>query len=88
MDENERDEQYEAMQADLESGECGLIKDYDGVYFCGRKLADEPIDRDDAIKLLHEEMEKAGFYPNIYALNDHGNVTLVDGEGKEVAAWV
>lgn len=34
------------------------------------------------------EMDRRQFWPAIYHVNDHGNVTLLSGTGREIAAWV
>jgi predicted RNA-binding Zn-ribbon protein involved in translation (DUF1610 family) len=41
-----------------------------------------------ALRAVNAEMEREGFFPNIYHVNDHGNVSLWDKNGKELKAWV
>jgi hypothetical protein len=43
---------------------------------------------DEALAAAKSWMDKEGYWPNIFFVNDHGNVTLVDHEGKEVRSWV
>jgi len=33
-------------------------------------------------------MEAHGYYPDVYHVNDHGNVDLLDDEGNVVEGWV
>lgn len=37
---------------------------------------------------IRMEMDRRQFWPAIYHLNDHGNVTLLSPTGREIAAWV
>lgn len=39
-----------------------------------------------ALRAIRMEMDR--FWPAIYHVNDHGNVTLLSGSGREIAAWV
>jgi hypothetical protein len=41
-----------------------------------------------ALKEIKEHMAKAGFYPNIYYVNDHGNVDLLSSTGRILASRV
>ena len=41
-----------------------------------------------AIRAIRLEMDRCQFWPAIYHVNDHGNVTLLSPTGREVAAWV
>lgn len=45
-------------------------------------------DHKQALRALKAEMKKQCYWPNIYHINDHGNVALLDGQGREVAGWV
>jgi hypothetical protein len=42
----------------------------------------------DLFAQLRAWAEKEGFYPSIYQVNDHGNVTAYDYEGNVVGEWV
>jgi hypothetical protein len=39
-------------------------------------------DKDEALDYISEHMEKEQVFPNIYYVNDHGNVDLLDEDGK------
>ncbi len=41
-----------------------------------------------ALRAIRMEMDRHRFWPAIYHVNDHGNVTLLSGSGREIAAWV
>ena len=41
-----------------------------------------------ALRAIRMEMDRRRFWPAIYHVNDHGNVTLLSQTGREVAAWV
>lgn len=80
---------YQDMLAELESGDCAVIQ-CDGfrttVTFCRKEL---PVGEDeDAFAALAAEMERRKYWPNIYHINDHGNVTLCDKDGNHIKGWV
>lgn len=41
-----------------------------------------------ALRAIRMAMERCQFWPAIYHVNDHGNVTLLSPTGREIAAWV
>jgi len=41
-----------------------------------------------ALRAIRREMERQQFWPAIYHVNDHGNVTLLSSTGREITAWV
>lgn len=41
-----------------------------------------------ALRAIRTEMNRQQFWPAIYHVNDHGNVTLLSPMGREIAAWV
>lgn len=41
-----------------------------------------------ALRAIRMEMDRQQFWPDIYHVNDHGNVTLLSPMGREIAAWV
>ena len=45
-------------------------------------------DTQQALRAIRMEMDRHQFWPDIYHVNDHGNVTLLSGAGREIAAWV
>lgn len=89
------DEMHQDMRNDLETGECAVITDRgmggSEVVFNGRSLGyigrDFP-DFDAAIAALKAKMDEEQFWPNIYHINDHGNVSLLDEEGNTIRGWV
>jgi hypothetical protein len=92
----EREEAYQSMKSDLESGDCVFLQS-DGfretIRFCGKLLGsvgdgqDFPDERA-ALKAACQQMERQGYWPNIYSVNDHGNVSLLDRKGREIMSWV
>jgi hypothetical protein len=45
-------------------------------------------DMDDALDAIEAAMKHDNFYPNIYYVNDHGNVDLIDSEGNTIESRV
>jgi len=46
-------------------------------------------DKDKAMKLIACAMDEEGFYPNIYYINERGNVDLLEHvTGRSLASWV
>ena len=41
-----------------------------------------------ALRAIRMEMDRCRFWPAIYHVNDHGNVTLLSLTGRQIAAWV
>lgn len=41
-------------------------------------------DMDEALEAIEAEMKSSNFYPNIYYVNDHGNVELLDASGNVI----
>lgn len=37
---------------------------------------------------IRDHMQEEGFFPNIWSVNDHGNVTLYDGDGNDLGGLV
>ncbi len=89
--ESDPEQDYEDMKSDLESGEAATINAKGEVYF-GRKVLGkvgrEFEDQDQAFKALEAEAEKQHFFPNVYVVNDHGNVSLYTLSGEFVRDWV
>lgn len=42
----------------------------------------------DALSEIEVQMKRDGFYPNIYYVNDHGNIDLLDAEGNSIKSRV
>lgn len=89
-DPDSSEEAYRDMLSEIGSGDCVTITANDEVMFCGKSLG--KIGREFSEKyvwrVIREAMEGAQFWPNIYRINDHGNVSLLTARGKEVMAWV
>ncbi len=47
-----------------------------GVSVVGGDFLGDPLDWDDIVKLIHEDMEANQFWPNVWSLSDHGNIEL------------
>jgi hypothetical protein len=45
-------------------------------------------DTQQALRAIRRAMDRQQFWPAIYHVNDHGNVTLLSQTGREIAAWV
>lgn len=77
---------------EYQDGECITITEHGDVYDCGKLILDFDDYRDreyfDVFRWLRMYMRSRKWWPNIFIGNDHGNVTLVDHYGKEVAGWV
>lgn len=90
MNAEDQDMVYEEMVADLETGECVTINEKGEIYFCGKWIAqiNSELSRDQAFELIRSHMDAQGYFPDIYEVNDHGNVTLLSLEDKELRSWV
>ncbi len=92
-DSKEWQEAYEAMQANLKSGECVTINEAGQVSFCHRllgQIADSGSGwtEAEAYRAIEAEMKRVQFFPNVYRINERGNAALLDYKGREIAAWV
>lgn len=90
-------EAYQDMEADLESGECAILNDRASgptrVTLNGKflgNIGDNQTfpDWESALAAIKAAMDAQKFWPNIYHINDHGNVSLLDGNGNTVQSWV
>lgn len=45
-------------------------------------------DMDDALEAIEKDMKRSNVYPNIYYVNDHGNVDLLDKDGNSIKSRV
>lgn len=45
-------------------------------------------DMDEALDDIEAEMKRSNFYPNIYYINDHGNVDMLDSDGNVIESRV
>lgn len=73
-------EAYETMLSDLSYGECAIISDARGGGY-SLSFSGKCIDDFTELKLLYQHlaelMEKHKFWPEVYFINDHGNVSLL-----------
>jgi hypothetical protein len=51
---------------------------------CGGKYIGHYKEWDDALKAVNDWQKKHKFWPNIWTVNDHGNVMPIDSKGKEI----
>lgn len=84
----DEDRAYQDMLSDMESGECAKIQHDGSVFFCGKMICHPGTPEEDHMAVIKARMEAEGFFPNIYSVNDHGNVSLLDSDGKEIQGWV
>jgi hypothetical protein len=45
-------------------------------------------DMDEALEAIHEHMESEQYWPNVYHVNDHGNIDLLDASGNSIQSRV
>ena len=95
MDSDSR-ESVESDDFDLESEmETGIVisEERNGYRATceGKRIAAESC-YSDLITLVEEYMDTSNYWPNVFQVNDHGNVTQIvigeDGETTEVRSWV
>ena len=53
----------------------------------GRHLG-EFQDWDDAVEAARRWMDRESYWPDLYYVNDHGNLSLLDEKGDKVKSWV
>jgi 2'-5' RNA ligase superfamily len=96
-EEDEEREAYDEMRQDLEGGDCYAITDkpFHGYHVSapGGKHLGEFTEMGEAIQAILADMEESRYWPNVYFINDHGNVDLLslnheDGSHKIVQSWV
>lgn len=93
-EETSRHQQYEDARSELEEGDCVTISERDEVYW-GRELLghigdgeDDDFTWDELWPMLENEMNRRGWYPSIYQVNDHGNITQYSVAGTVLNSWV
>lgn len=52
------------------------------------KFKEEPADANQGFKLIRLWMKKHNYYPNIWQVNDHGNIELYNSNGKALGGLV
>lgn len=78
------------LEAEMEEGVVISDKSYLGGYkaMCSGKLIAEATDMETILARVGSWMDDQGFYPNIFRVNDHGNVSLIDTGGNSHGSWV
>lgn len=89
--ESDYDDEYDDAPDQEELYEAYVIQDRRGggyeLSHEGRVIAhNNHFDR--LIRAAKRDMKAQNFYPNIYFINDHGNVDLLDYDGHIVQSWV
>jgi hypothetical protein len=94
-EEDDEQQAYRDAMSELESGECVVFSDRGSgpttVTFSGRQLGRIGVEFDswdEALAAVEAESERSKFWPNIYHINDHGNVSQLDPRGNVINAWV
>jgi hypothetical protein len=90
-DEEPEDEDEDDVFSDEEMQEGFVISDARrGGYDVGHehKHVGHYADMDEALEAIEAEMKRENFYPNIYYVNDHGNVDLLDMDGNVIKSRV
>lgn len=54
----------------------------------GRVMERIQVERENPYPGINAWMEAKSFFPNIWSVNDHGNVTLHDGQGNDLGGVV
>lgn len=82
-------ERLSGALADIQSGECVLVDDAFSTFsWCGRPATETFDDTDALMAAVRQTCDERGFWPSVYMVNDHGNVTLLDLQGNEIVSWV
>ena len=45
-------------------------------------------DFDTAMEIALKWMKDNNFWPNLFYVNDHGNISMLDHKGNEIRSWV
>lgn len=94
-DEEEEEEDEESDEDDVfseeEMSEGYVIVDERGGGYAvnheGKSLGSYD-DMDAALDDIEAHMKRSNFYPNVYYVNDHGNIDLLDGDGNSIKSRV
>ena len=87
----EGEEDDEDVFSDEEMAQGYVISDARGGGYAvahEHKFLDTYSDMDSALDAIEQAMERDKFYPNVYYVNDHGNVDLLDGDGNTIKSRV
>jgi hypothetical protein len=55
---------------------------------CEGKIIDHASEWDEAVQIAIDYMDREKYWPNLYHINDHGNISLLDKDGNEITGWV
>lgn len=58
-----------------------VVSQYGRVLYQGKGI-------DDCLLWIRRRMDSEHFWPDIYYINDHGNIDLLDYDGNIVESWV
>lgn len=81
-EESEEEEQKSPAQGDIiiaSDGNKLYVSEHEGG---SKSFIGEFIDIDEALDVINKKMEKEGFYPQIWFVSDHGNLSPLDKEGN------
>lgn len=81
------------MRSDLENGECATLNSDGEIFLCGKLICTvgNDISEKQGLRMLREAMKAQGFFPNLYRITDHGNVSLISartGKAYKGKEWV
>lgn len=85
IDDDEMDVQAE-METGIVISDAGWNRQYN-VAAEGRQIADN-VEMSEALAIVRDWMNRNSYWPNVFVVNDHGNVTQVTLDGKEIRSWV
>ena len=81
-------EAHQQMLVDLQDCDCVSINEKDEVFFCGKLLGRKRTSWEDMFLAIRLEMKRHQYWPNVYRVNDHGNVDLLSNTGELIRSWV
>jgi hypothetical protein len=90
-DEDEPEDGEDDVFSDEEMAEGYVISDARGGGYAvvhEHKHVGQYKDMSKALKSIESASKRDGFYPNIYYVNDHGNIDLLDSEGNVIESRV
>jgi hypothetical protein len=90
---DEGDEEELSIEELREEINEGLIIDQDGddliALYEGKEVVRADVNKESVFwHRVRRWMKQEGYFPNIYSVNDHGNVTQYDNKGNAVNSWV
>lgn len=66
----------EPCDGDYMLSDCGSLGCMTAVSVVGGRFLGQFADEDDAMQFIHDRMADEQFWPNIWRVSDHGNVSL------------